>query len=362
MAYTTIDDPSAHFQAKKYTGNGSSNHAITFDGNSNMQPDWLWNKVVSEADSHATFDSSRGNTKLLYPNLNLTEDNDGNGNIESFDSNGFTVGGNQQYANHDGATQMTWAWKANGGTTTSVSGTGTAAGSTKAGTYQANTTAGFSIITFSTGSDDNGDHRIQHGLGAVPHFILTKERDGTYEWYTYHHKGTDDNDYLRLNLTNATSNAGARNVFDGSDFTSTYFEMDNNNITNDNKTYVAYCFTEIQGYSKFGSYTGNANTDGPFVYTGFKPAFVLTKKTDNTSNWHLSDNKRGTFNPVSSALNPDQNYAENTTLDQVGIDFLSNGFKCRGSNDTQNGSNNYIYMCFAEHPFVSSKGTPTTAR
>jgi len=357
MAYTAIDDPSQYFQTKIYTGNETDDTALTNTGNSDLQPDWIWIKSRGSSQDNQIIDTSRGLTKAL--SSNRTDESTFNDGVKSIQSDGFTLGVNTRY-NQNSTNFVAWQWKANGGTTTSVSGTGTAAGSTKAGTFQANTTAGFSIVTFSTGSDDNGDHRIQHGLGAVPHFILTKERDGSYDWYTYHHKGTDDNDYLRLNLTNATSNAGARNVFDGSDFTSTYFEMDNNNITNDNKTYAAYCFTEKQGYSKFGSFTGNGNADGAFVYTGFKPALVIAKISSATSDWIIIDNKRSPSNLANKRLRPNKDNAEDTAVDFA--DFLSNGFKLRHSGDFNASGVTTIYMAFAESPFVSSKGVPTTAR
>ena len=356
MAYTTIDDPSAHFQTALWTGNGGT-QSITNDGNSDLQPDWVWIKERSSEDDHKSYDSSRGATKKISQNDGSAEENQSG--LTAFSSDGFSLGSHAG-SNQGSTTYVAWQWKANGGTTTSVSGTGTAADSTKAGTFQANTTAGFSIVTFSTGSDDNGDHRIQHGLGAVPHFILTKERDGSYDWYTYHHKGTDDNDYLRLNLTNATSNAGSRNVFDGSDFTSTYFEMDNNNIIRDSKTYVAYCFTEVQGYSKFGSYTGNGNADGPFVYTGFKPAWIMFKSTSATGAWQIYDSTREAFNDETQpALKADGNDAEFSK----NVDILSNGVKLRDTTSDANANGvTYVYMAFAEHPFVSSKGAPVTAR
>ena len=371
MAYTTIDDPSEFFQTALWTGNGGT-QSITNDGNSDLQPDWVWIKERSSADDHKSYDSSRGATKKISQNDGSAEENQSG--LTAFSSDGFSLGSHAG-SNQGSTTYVAWQWKANGGTTTSVSGTGTAADSTKAGTFQANTTAGFSIVTFSTGSDDNGDHRIQHGLGAVPNFIITKERDGTYEWYTYHHKGTDDNDYLRLNLTDATSNASARNVFDGSDFTSTYFEMDNNNIIRDNKTYVAYCFTEIQGYSKFGSYTGNSAADGTFVYTGFKPAWVMTKAifsqgdSNNYNFWTIVDNTRTPNNNISlnSALFANSSNAEGVRHSGTGsgiahMDLLSNGFKLRGSSYETNQAGTYVYLAFAEHPFVSSKGVPVTAR
>ena len=366
MAYTAINDPSAHFQAVTYTGGGDDS-SVTFGGNSDLQLDWLWVKRRDSSGNSKVFDTSRGIGSGDEPYLTTVsgEQEQTYAYLTSVNSDGFTWDTTDATTGASGNTYVAWAWKANGGSTTNVDGTGTAEGTTKAGTYQANTTAGFSIITFSTGVDDLGDHRIQHGLGAVPHFIITKERDGTYEWYTYHHKGTDDNDYLRLNLSDATSDAGARNVFDGSDFTSTYFEMDYNNILLQSENYVAYCFTEIQGYSKFDSYTANNSADGPFVYTGFKPAWLMIK-AEGAISWYVMDNKRDIDNPVTGGLNPDANGAEFTN--QFIVDFLSNGFKIRNDNSGSGASVNhttydpYLYMAFAEQPFVTSGGVPCTAR
>tara|TARA_B100000900_G_C20597474_1_gene724021 strand:- start:1843 stop:2916 length:1074 start_codon:yes stop_codon:yes gene_type:complete len=357
MAYTTIDDPSKHHQTKVYTGNGSSNHAITFDGNSNMQPDWLWNKVSSEADSHASWDSSRGNTKLLYPNITLAEDTDGNGNIESFDSNGFTVGGNQQYANHDGATQVTWAWKANGGTTTSFS----ASGAQLAGTRQTNATAGFSIILYT--GDGNNNATIPHGLNSPPKWVLIKDRGDSSNWYVGH-KSTFSTGEVFLN-----TDAGIAGAFGPFNKTA----PDANNITlgtdgsvnGNNDTFVAYVFADVKGYSKFSSYEGIGGTNGPFVYTGFRPAWLMYRNIDRTENWIIVDTKRNPVNRVTGA-----NLQANVTDAQVnelrwGFDFLSNGFKVR-QNESQNANNGdgetIIYMAFAEHPFVTSKGVPVPAR
>jgi len=367
MAYTTIDDPSAHFQVALYTGDGASSNTITNGGNSDLQPDWLWIKNRSSSGGtgpNIIFDSTRGATKDLHTNNTEAEHTNSN-TCKSFNTDGFTVG-DSGAVNNNTDNFVAWQWKANGGTTSSVSasGNGTDADTTKAGTYQANTTAGFSIVTFSTGAISNGDHRIEHGLGAVPHFIITKSRDNAADWYTYHHKGTDDNDYLRINHTNGTSNAGSRNVFDGSDFTSTYFEMDYNNILLQNENFVAYCFREIQGYSKFGSYTGNANDDGPFLYTGFKPKFAIFKASSvNGEGWAIRDSARDSFNQMSGKISANVNAAEGTTADDNDCDFLSNGIKLRSNDNQMNKTGTtFVYIAFAEHPFVSSKGVPCTAR
>jgi len=364
MAYTTIDDPSAYFHINLHSGNGTNNTDITFDANAgDFQPDFIWFKGrTPSAIDHALFDSSRGTTKILSTNNSNAENAQGS-TLKAFNSNGFRVGDDagDYGVNASGRTYVTYNWKANGGTTTSVSGTGTTAGSTKAGTYQANTTAGFSIVTFSTGVEDSGDHRIEHGLGVVPNFIITKDRNGSaYVWYLYHHKGTDDNDYLRFDTNPVVASGSGRNVFDGSDFTSTYFEMDHNNILPDSTDLIAYCFAEKQGYSKFGSYTGSSNR--PFVYTGMKPAWLMIKRTDSStnSNWYIVDNKRNTFNVLNLELYANESSTDNT---RIAIDFLSNGFKIRTSASGYNADGGtYIYMAFAEHPFVSSEGVPTTAR
>ena len=359
MAYTTIDDPSVYFQAKIYTGTGSS-QAYTNDGNSDLQPDWWWGKERDDTPDYHMYDSNRGTTKRLKTNGTDAEDTVGTG-LTAFGSDGFTLGSSGSI-NGSNDLYVAWQWKANGGTATA---TGSESGNNPAYSAQANQTAGFSIITY-TGTGAEGD--VTHGLGGKPDWIITKNRDESSDsnWVVWHKDmvdaDADNGAYIYLNTTGQDQATSVYYEGDAISSTVVAFKGGNQNTNKNDIKYVMYCFRSIQGYSKFGKYTGNANVDGAFVYTGFKPAFVLTKKIDNTSNWHLSDNKRGTFNPVSAALTPDQNYAENTTLDQVGIDFLSNGFKCRGTNDTQNGSNDYIYMCFAESPFVSSEGVPTTAR
>ena len=354
MAYTTIDDPSAYFQTKIYTGNGSSNHAITFDGNSNMQPDWIWNKSRSIADSHAMFDSTRGINKILYPNVTLAEGTDTNGNIESFDSNGITVGGNQEYANKSGSSQVTWAWKANGGTTSSnTDGDITT-------TVQANTTAGFSIFTY-TGTGTDGD-TIGHGLGAVPNWIWIKARSIANDQTIYHSSNTSapETEFLILQGTDATSDSNTR--WSDTAPTSTLITLGNNaGVNGSTQTYVGYAFAEKQGYSKFGRYNGNGNTDGPFINTGFKPAWVMLKRSSGVADWNIFDNKRpNAFNEANGRLRANDNTVESTS--DAGVDLLSNGFKCRlGSEFNANNTTN-IYMAFAESPFVSSEGVPVTAR
>jgi hypothetical protein len=355
MAYTTIDDPSAHFQVKTYSGN-STQTAITYDGNSNLQPDWIWAKSRSNAHYHDWRDTSRGLTKRLTSNENNAEDTK-SASYVSFDSNGFTLGDDQSggsnanTVNSSSNNYVSWGWKANGGTTSS-NGNGSVTS-----TVQANTTAGFSIVTYTgTGSGNT----IGHGLGVTPDWITVKVRSTTNNWGVWHQDLGGANKYLKLNTDDSTITA--TDVWNNTLPTSTVFSTGAAGTSNDSgETYVAYCFTSIKGYSKFGNYTGNGNADGPFVYTGFKPAWLMWKRTDSGTDWRIFDNKRDDDNVVKGRLFPNDNAAENTSQDT--LDFLSNGFKLRSTNSGGNASSGtYVYMAFAEHPFVSSKGVPVTAR
>ena len=355
MAYTTIDDPSAHFQTLLYTGDGTSSQAQTNTGNSDLQPDWVWIKkrAGGTARAHQLYDSSRGVTKLLHSNSDGAESTQSAG-LTAFGSDGFTVGDDDGIGANT-ATYVAWQWKANGGTTTSFNESGNNPG----GTIQTNTTAGFSIIT-TTGTGATGT--IAHGLGAVPHWWISKQRSNAENWAVYHVSNTSapETEILTLNTTDAT--ADNANAYNDTAPTSTNLTVHTKNEVNtDGRTYVHYVFAPIQGYSKFGSYTGNGNADGPFVYTGFKPAWLIIKRTSSSGDWLLWDNKRDTSNVTDAVLKPNSNAAENTGYWY--IDFLSNGFKIRATDAEINQSGGtLIYMAFAKHPFVSSKGVPVTAR
>jgi len=360
MAYTTIDDPSAHFQTITYTGNEAS-RSITNTGNSDLKPDWVWIKERNNAISHRIFDSSRGATKRMFSNNTDAESTQSN-SLTAFNTDGFSLGdGTSVNGNSD--TYVAWQWAANGGTTSSNS------DGDITSTVQANTTAGFSIVTY-TGT--GGFDTVGHGLTKECDLVIIKNRDTAKNWMVMH-KDLTSNYNLNLNSTAAefhfpsqTTNGGIHTP-DGSGSTSTTFSLgegtsnsDNVNLTNDDL--VAYCFHSVQGYSKFGSYTGNGNADGPFVYTGFKPALVIAKRTDGSGNdWRIADNKRDPFNIVDGRIKPNSSDAEDNA-DQ--FDFLSNGFKLRTTAGDLNGTSGhtFIYMAFAEHPFVSSKGVPVTAR
>ena len=354
MAYTTIDDPSEYFHTRLYSGNNSgSGLAITNNANAgDFQPDWVWVKRRDSAGSSGLHDSSRGSTKRIKSDANEAEDTNSN-ILASFDSNGFTIGDNSGNYNASG-TYVAWQWKANSGTTTSFS----ESGNNPAGTHQANTTAGFSIVTY-TGTGANGT--VAHGLGAKPNVMLQKKLGGAASWVVYHDKVASDpaTDYLILNETSA--NADYAPHFNDTEPTSTVFTVGTDGAVNgDGVTNVMYCFTEKKGYSKFGSYTGNGNADGTFVYTGFKPAWLMVKRTaDAARAWVIHDSTQDTDNPTANRLDANTN-EENQSSGH--FDFLSNGFKCRSTEGATNAASPYVYLAFAEHPFVSSKGVPTTAR
>jgi hypothetical protein len=348
MAYTNIDDPSAYFQADLYTGTGAS-LANTFDGNSAMQPDLVWIKERNGAADHALYDSSRGVQEQLESNTNALETTESTG-LTAFGSDGFTVGALAQ-VNTSSDTYVAWNWKSNGGTTASnTDGDITS-------TVQVNADAGFSIVTDSP--TNNTARSIGHGLGVAPQVVIRRARTRVESWRVFH-SSAGSTGGLTLNSTAAYNST--TNLFTG--VTSTTFGVGTDFSVNGNYSYVSYCFAEKQGYSKFGKYVGNGSTDGTFVYTGFKPAFVMTKAASSASSWSMYDHKRLGYNPIDVWLRANGDDAESTSaIPGVDIDLLSNGFKLRNANGTLNGSGiTYIYMAFAENPFVTSTGIPTTAR
>ena len=345
MAYTTIDNPELYFQTKLYTGNGSNGNAQTFDGDENMQPDFVWIKSRSAAENHHIFDSVRGANVRLMPNA-TNADFDDSSNLQSFDSDGFTLG-TADGINKNTATFVCWGWKASGSTASNSDGSITSS-------VSANTTAGFSIVSY-TGTGSNAT--VGHGLGVAPSFVIVKDRGNAVSWVVSGDNiGWKKNVYL--NVTQAVQTA---NHFQDTAPTSSLMYLATDVAVNgSSRNYIMYCFAEKKGYSKFGSYTGNRNADGTFVYTGFKPAFILGKNTNAANGWYMFDNKRDVSNVVDTYLVASANAAEAT---YTALDFLSNGFKVRATNSDWNGSGNeIIYMAFAENPFVTSGGIPCTAR
>ena len=356
MAYTTIDDPSAHFHTQLYTGNGASSHSITNDANAgDFKPDWLWVKNRSSSGGtgpNIVFDTTRGNTKDLHVNNDEAEHTNSNV-LLSFDTDGFSVG-TSGVVNNNTDNFVAWQWKANGGTTSSNN------DGSYTSTVQANTTAGFSIVKYgdATSFSASTPATVGHGLGKAPKWVIIKNLDGTRDWGVHHAGLTDAQKIIYLNLTNAEANSSG--FMNSTAPSSTVFTVNTLNVANGNNLeYIAYCFAEIQGYSKFGSYAGNNSADGPFVYTGFTPAWVMIKRTDGgTNNWPIWDYERGVYNGARAELYANLSNAEAT---DTAIDILSNGFKLRNASTEWNNGTNYIYMAFAKHPFVSSKGAPTTA-
>jgi hypothetical protein len=352
MAYTTIDDGSEYFNTVLWTGDASSDKSISGVG---FQPDWVWAKNRSDANDHQIIDSSRGAGKILRTNstgAELTRSVDvGAGGLQNFESDGFDVHSTSTNTNlnDNGELNVGWCWKANGGTTSSNS------DGSITSTVQANTTAGFSIVTY-TGNGTSGA-TIGHGLNSAPEWTIIKRRSDTEAWPVWHTAFGSAQSNVRLNGTDVVDTSSSA-MFNNTFPTSSLITLGNGNFVNTNtETYVAYCFSEVKGYSKFGSYTGNNSTDGVFIYTGFKPAWLMVKKTDGTANWDITT-AAISQNQIDERLRANLSNAEESS---GYVDFLSNGFKMRNTNGSQN-NGSYIYMAFAEHPFVSSKGVPVTAR
>jgi hypothetical protein len=349
MAYTDIDKPDEYFNTVLYTGDGNASRSVSGIG---FAPDWVWVKGRSTAYYHGLWDIVRTNKSALYSNATDAEDTTTGGTLTSFDSDGFTLpnvsGG---FVNNSGTTFVSWNWKANGAGVSNTAGSITS-------TVSANTTSGFSIVGW-TGTGANGT--IGHGLGTAPAMIIVKARGAVKDWMVGHNS-LGWTKYINLNTTSAESTAST--VWQDTAPTSSVFSVgSSSDVNTSSTTMIAYCFAEVKGYSKFGSYTGNGSTDGTFVYTGFKPAFVILKVAiGDTGQWCMYDDKRSTFNATDAILQAESSNAEGA-LGSNPIDFLSNGFKIRSSTLRINGSGyTFIYMAFAENPFVTSTSIPTTAR
>ena len=346
MAYTTINKPNLHFNTLLRTGNyaGSGTTAITGVG---FAPGLMWEKKRNGTSIHALLDQVRGNSKQLRSETDLAETT--TSQYASIDSDGFTVNNSGDYGGSDNL--VSWHWKANG------AGSSNSDGSTTA-TVSANTTAGFSIVSWTgTGSATT----LGHGLGTTPQVILVKNRSEVYGWQMYHPGLGGNNKYISINSTDAvaTDTASWNNTAPTSSVFSVGASDANNKNTNN---IIAYCYAEKKGYSKFGSYIGNGNANGRFVYTGFKPAFVLIKNiTDAGELWEMFDNKRIGYNPKNHRLYASTNDAEDTSAER--LDLLSNGFKIRttGSHVNESGDT-MIYMAFAENPIIGSNNIPATAK
>ena len=343
MAYTTINKSLDYFNTKLYTGNGSTSHGITGVG---FKPDLTWIKCRSVDESNVLTDIVRGVT--ITTKSDITSGNQTiSGGLKTFGTDGFTLGNDDAF-NKNTATYASWNWKAG-----NSQGSSNTAGSINTTYTSVNTTAGFSISSY-TGTGSNAT--IGHGLGAVPKMIIIKKLNASADWMVYNHS-LGNNKYLSLNTT-AAEDTGHWN---STSPTATVFSIGTDQRVNQSSaTYIAYCFAEKQGYSKFESYTGTGNADGPFIYTGFKPAFVLIKVSSTTNDWEIHDNKRGPSNVINAILQPNLSAAESTSGRE--IDFLSNGFKLRnGSSQNNNSGSTFIYMAFGQS-LVGTNNVPCTAR
>jgi hypothetical protein len=347
MAYTTIDKPTDYFNTVLYTGNASTQSITGLD----FAPDFVWLKDRTNANSGRINDIVRTATKYLIPSTTGAEATEAAG-LTSFNSDGFSLGSNSDF-NGSGANFVSWNWLGANGTSANTDGS-------ISSTVSANTTSGFSIVSF-TGTGSTAT--VGHGLGATPKMFIVKNRSITETWRPYH-VALGGGQALALNNTNATDTDSA--YWNNTEPTSSVFTVGTNNGTNGSgNSMIAYCFADVKGYSKFGSYTGNGSADGTFVYTGFKPAWLMIKRTDSADAWFMFDNKRaGAYSPNT---NPSWEYllanATNAGATTDRIDLLSNGFKMRYDWVSINESGgSYIYMAIAENPFVTSTGIPTTAR
>jgi len=342
MAYSTISKPGLHFNTATYAGNGGTN-AITGLG---FKPDLVWTKNRSATANHLLYDAVRGAGYYLYPNLINSQGGNGTSALDSFDSDGFTLDGGDD-SNVNGQNGVAWSWKG-----ASSSGSANSDGDI-ASTVSANTTAGFSVVKWTANGSDADT--VGHGLGVAPKIVLYKNIDQSGSWYWVYKYVDGSLDYLTLNAISAKSDLTL----------GTYGFTTSTTITNlgfgNTHALIAYCFAEKQGYSKFGSYTGNGNTNGTFIYTGFKPAFLLVKTYTTNGGWQLYDNKRNIGNPTSKFLVPSSTAAE--TSGSNDIDFLSNGFKTRTTANPGT-TDSFIYMAFAAEPLVANvgaNGVPATA-
>ena len=344
MAYTTINKSTDYFNTKLYTGNGGT-QSITGVG---FQPDLNWTKQRNVNQDNTLTDSIRGVGKLLFSSDTAAENTDVN-SLTSFNSDGFSVG-TSGYMNTNSNTYASWNWKANGAGSANTDGS-------ISSTVSASATSGFSIVSYTaTGSTAT----IGHGLGSIPKMMIIKNTTSNSTWAVYNASlGTGK--FLRLNATDAEAvDSGA---FNNTAPTSSVFSLGTNNTSNDSgDSMIAYCFAEKQGFSKFGSYVGNGSaSSGTFVYTGFKPAYVMLKRSDTAGErWNIKDNKRDGYNQTDPVLTADSSGSE---YDDAQMDLLSNGFKIRTSAVSTNASGGtYIYMAFAEAPLVGTNNVPCTAR
>ncbi len=374
MAYTNIDDPSAFFHVQTYTGTGPNQDVANDAHSGNFKPDLLWIKNRTYSNYGAVcYDSSRGVKRQFYFAPDSYGDDaegynaDGQSSVQLFNTNGYRGGSSSNiyailWINGLDAQYVAWQWQINGGTTSSNS------DGNISSTVQVNQDAGLSVVLWTGTGSGTANPKIGHGLGVTPNVIFAKTRSQNNVGWVAYHSGIDGtnskNKYIFPHDNDAAGTLANYwgTATSGGVTSSTFGVYADNQSGNNylNSTYVAYCFAEKQGFSKFGRYTGNGSANGAFVYTGFKPAFVMVKRTDSTGSWIINDRRRNGYNPdnLDMYLNLTDDDEDNDRFD-----LLSNGFKARSTSAVGNASTgNYIYMAFAENPFTTSTGIPTTAR
>jgi len=346
---STVPNGASYMAATLYTGTSASLTVANTVGSASFQPDWVWIKSRSAATDHKLTDSVRGVTKGLISNTTGAETTD-TGGLTAFGSTGFTVSTNNDY-NTSAATYVAWNWKAGGTGVTNTNGTITS-------TVSANTTSGFSVVTYT--GNGSSSATVGHGLGVTPSMIIHSARSTTTSWFV-NHVGIP-NLWMQLYIYFTASSGGGTNGAIGyqSTNTSTTFGFTAgsstvNNVNQSAATYVAYCFTPIKGFSAFGSYTGNSSTDGPFVYLGFRPRWIMLKNSNENYDWYIFDTSRNTYNLTNISLYPDLSNGDGTPSTAI-LDILSNGFKLRGTSGGTNpvSTSTMVYAAFAENPFQNA--------
>ena len=334
------EEANDHFNTVTYSGT-SGDKAVTGVG---FQPDWVWIKQRNSAADHQLYDSVRGVTKLLEANATTVEQTKSEG-VKSFDSDGFTHGV-ESAGNDNSGTHVAWNWKA--GTSFSNDASATGVGTIDS-TGTVNTKAGFSIISY-TGTGSNAT--VAHGLGAVPEWIIFRDRNVVNDWGVYH-VGIGNTHFVKLNETLIATDEDT--IFNDTTPTSSVISLGSSNLANNSsQAQIAYCFSPKEGYSAFGSYEGNGDANGPFIYTGFRVAWLMIKNADFAEIWPMFDNKRDPSNLVENPVYSNLTSSESAASSR-GVDFLSNGFKIRGTDTSVNrNGDTHIYMAFAEQPFKFS--------
>ena len=349
-AQTSDDFPQKLFQPLTYTGTGSSGSITT-----EFQPDFIWMKNRGTTKRHYVVDSNRGinsTSPYLHPDSDVSEGTGNSTGVSGVSSTSISFGGGLDYVNASSNTYVSWHWRSNGGTTAANSVGGTDS------VTQVDPSKALSIVTYTGISGSSGSSTVGHGMGVVPQLIFHKARNASGGWWTQFASSTDANYFLELNGTRAQTELAAGTYGAMSRPTTSVFSINGvDGVGGESRNYVAYCFANIEGYCKVGSFVGNGNTDGPFIYTGFRPSLVVRKRFDGSGSWLVKDDARNPTNDGSiEVLTWNSDGAENPqTETSDGVDFLSNGFKLKATNNGSNGDGlTYVYLAISFNPFKYS--------